>query len=99
VGDSPVLFREFPQQFRAGRYHSLHVRRSSLPEELLVTATDSTGLVMAIEHRRLPVAAVQFHPESILTASGDLGMRLIANTIAALPVRPRKRVSRRLLSA
>jgi anthranilate synthase len=99
VGDSPVLFREFPQQFRAGRYHSLHVRRSSLPEELLVTATDSTGLVMAIEHRRLPLAAVQFHPESILTAPGDLGMRLIENTIAAVPVRPRKRVSRRLFSA
>jgi anthranilate synthase len=97
TGDSPVLFREFPAEFRAGRYHSLHVVRSSLPEELRVTATDGAGLVMAIEHRRLAVAAVQFHPESILTAAGDLGMRLVANTIGALPIRPRKRVSRKVL--
>ena len=54
---------------------------------------------MAIEHRSLPIAAVQFHPESILTAAEGLGMRLIENVIGGLPVRPRRRVSRRLLPA
>ena len=72
-------------------------RPSTPPEELLVTASDEAGRVMAIEHRELPITAVQFHPESILTAEENLGMRLISNTMETLATQPRRRVSRTLL--
>jgi anthranilate synthase len=97
ASDASRLFLGFPEYFRAGRYHSLHALRSTLPDELLVTASDEAGLVMAIEHRELPITALQFHPESILTAEENLGMRLISNTMATLPIQPRRRVSRTLL--
>ena len=72
-----------PKRFRAGRYHSLFALRDALPAELRVTAETDDGVVMAIEHGRLPLAAVQFHPESILTP-GELGLRLLANAVAML---------------
>ena len=64
------LFAGLPSPLRAGRYHSLVVDRSSLPEELEVTAESDDGLVMGLAHRRLPRYGVQFHPESILTPQG-----------------------------
>ena len=76
------LLDGLPRKFPAGRYHSLHAVRDTLPSDLVVTAETRDGTVMAIEHARLPVAAVQFHPESILTLSDDHGRRLIANVIA-----------------
>jgi anthranilate synthase len=55
-----------------------------LPEELVVTARSDDGVVMAVEHSSLPLAAVQFHPESILSLEGDGGLRLIRNVVARL---------------
>ncbi|WP_029009782.1 anthranilate synthase [Azospirillum halopraeferens] len=78
------LFAGLPERFAVGRYHSLFARRETLPPELAVTAQTADGLVMALEHRTLPVAAVQFHPESILTAQDGIGMRLIAAVMTGL---------------
>ena len=78
------LFDGLPDRMRVGRYHSLTVRRADLPPELLVTAETDDGRVMAVEHRSLPLAAVQFHPESILTLDGGNGLALIGNVMARL---------------
>jgi anthranilate synthase len=78
------LFRGMPQTFRAGRYHSLHADRPTFPSELVLTAQSEDGVVMAVEHRSLPVWGVQFHPESIMTLEGGVGMRLIENVVGGL---------------
>ncbi|MFM8988563.1 MAG: glutamine amidotransferase-related protein, partial [Alphaproteobacteria bacterium] len=80
------VFSGLPLPLAVGAYHSLTARMADFPHgELVVTAMNETGLVMGIRHRRLPVAAVQFHPESILSASGGHGLALIANAVASLP--------------
>jgi anthranilate synthase len=81
------LFEGLPAEFTAGRYHSLFAIRERLPAELVVTAETDEGVVMAIEHATLPLAAVQFHPESIMTLGEDVGLRLLANVMAALSSR------------
>jgi anthranilate synthase component 2 len=68
--DGKGIFAGLTSPLEGGRYHSLVVERSSLPEELAVTAETEDGLVMGMEHRRLPRFGVQFHPESILTPEG-----------------------------
>jgi anthranilate synthase len=78
------LFAGFPREFVAGRYHSLHALRDKLPAVLEVTAQTDDGVVMAIEHRTASLAAVQFHPESIMTLADDVGLRLLANVMANL---------------
>jgi anthranilate synthase len=78
------LFAGLPESFQAGRYHSLFAQRESLPACLRVTAETSDGLVMAVEHESLPVAAVQFHPESIMSLEGQHGLRLLANAVEQL---------------
>jgi anthranilate synthase len=78
------LFEGVPAEFTAGRYHSLYAIREELPGDLQVTAESEDGVVMAIEHRTLPLAAVQFHPESIMTLAGDVGLTLLANVMARL---------------
>jgi anthranilate synthase/aminodeoxychorismate synthase-like glutamine amidotransferase len=70
------LFTNLPDPLRAGRYHSLVVDRQSLPRDLVVTATTSDGVVMAVAHRHCPLFGVQFHPESILT---EYGYELLSN--------------------
>lgn len=75
------LFAGLPTEFLAGRYHSLFALRDVLPEALHVTAESDDGCVMGIEHAELPMAAVQFHPESILTLGDNIGLRLIRNVV------------------
>jgi anthranilate synthase/aminodeoxychorismate synthase-like glutamine amidotransferase len=64
------LFQGLPNPFEATRYHSLIVQREGLPAELAVTAWTAEREIMGLAHTRMPVFGVQFHPESILTASG-----------------------------
>ena len=68
----------------AGRYHSLYAKREKLPRDLRIIAESDDGVIMAIEHVALPMAAVQFHPESILSLRNDIGLRLIQNVVTAL---------------
>jgi anthranilate synthase len=82
------LFDGLPAEFTAGRYHSLYAIRAQLPLELVATAESEEGVVMAIEHRTLPLAAVQFHPESIMTLADDVGLRLLANVMRHLASAP-----------
>ncbi|QDT47921.1 Aminodeoxychorismate/anthranilate synthase component 2 [Symmachiella dynata] len=87
--DGQSLFAGLPNPLRATRYHSLIVDEATLPVQLRVTARTATGIVMAIEHASVPVYGVQFHPESILTESGQalLGAFLkIAGIPASAPV-------------
>jgi anthranilate synthase len=78
------VFEEFPEIFRAGRYHSIYADRASLPACLEITAETEDGTIMGIRHKELPYAAVQFHPESILTLRGHLGLKLIHNVLNTL---------------
>ena len=65
------LFAGLPSSIDVGRYHSLSLRRDSLPESLEATAfSEDDGEVMAIRHRSHPTVGVQFHPESVLTPHG-----------------------------
>jgi 4-amino-4-deoxychorismate synthase (2-amino-4-deoxychorismate-forming) component II len=66
--DGKGLFRELPEDFLAGRYHSLAATR--VPDVLEVSATSEDGEVMAVRHPELPIDGVQFHPESVLTPVG-----------------------------
>ncbi len=68
--DGQGIFRGLPQPFEANRYHSLIVENATLPAELEVTAQTEDGIIMGLKHRSYPVEGVQFHPESILTATG-----------------------------
>lgn len=64
------IFQNVPIPFDAIRYHSLLVERSTLPDELTITAETESGLIMGLRHKSHPVNGVQFHPESILTRDG-----------------------------
>ena len=78
---SDPLFEGLPDEIVVGRYHSLFADLASLPADLKVTARSNDGVVMGIRHQSLPISAVQFHPESLLTLQGDVGMRMIANLL------------------
>ena len=82
-----AMFSGFPRTFRAGRYHSLYVRVCELPrcfELLAFMEVGAEPVVMAIKHQDLPLAAVQFHPESLLSLKDDLGLRLISQMVGML---------------
>ena len=70
------VFKDLKSPFRATRYHSLAIETPSVPEELLVTATTESGVIMGVKHKSAPIEGVQFHPESVLTEGGH---RLLAN--------------------
>jgi anthranilate synthase component 2 len=76
------LFRNIPQSFLAGRYHSWVADRSALPSCLRTTAVDEDGEVMAFRHTEYPICGVQFHPESVLT---EYGKELIRNWVTGIP--------------
>ena len=76
------LFRGLPRCYSVGRYHSIYVARDEAPEALEVTAWTRDGVAMALQHRTLPVWAVQFHPESILGLEAGRGLALIRNAAA-----------------
>jgi anthranilate synthase len=75
------LFEGLPERFQVGRYHSLFANRETFPSCLEVTAQSDDGVIMAVRHKELPVEAVQFHPESILTAEQNCGLRLMENVV------------------
>jgi anthranilate synthase/aminodeoxychorismate synthase-like glutamine amidotransferase len=78
------VFAGLPDPFEATRYHSLIVDRSSVPDELEVTAWTDDGVVMGVRHKVHPIEGVQFHPESVLTASGhDLLRNFLGASITA----------------
>ncbi|MBK9167098.1 MAG: anthranilate synthase component I [Bryobacterales bacterium] len=77
------VFAGLPESFQVGRYHSLFARRESLPACLEITAESEDGVIMGVRHRELPVEAVQFHPESILSAEGGAGLKLMENVVRA----------------
>jgi len=88
------LFEGLPRELEVGRYHSLVARPETLPPELVVTALAEDGAVMALEHAALPIAAVQFHPESILTQAGGAGHAIVVRAVGLATVRRREKVSR-----
>ena len=70
------VFKDLKSPFRATRYHSLAIETPSVPQDLLVTATTESGVIMGVKHKSAPIEGVQFHPESVLTEGGH---RLLAN--------------------
>jgi anthranilate synthase len=78
------LLGGLPREFTVGRYHSLYARRASLPSQLTVAAETTDGVIMAIEHNSLPIAAVQFHPESVMTLPDAVGMPIITAALTTL---------------
>jgi anthranilate synthase len=78
------IFEGMPKELQVGRYHSLFARRETFPACLEVTAeTIEGGVIMGVRHKELPIEAVQFHPESILTMApgSNCGLQLIQNAV------------------
>ena len=73
------LMRNLPNEIVIGRYHSLFVERESMPDVLNVTASTEDGVAMALEHKTLPVAGVQFHPESLMSLGNEVGLKIVEN--------------------
>ena len=82
-----LVFEGLGKEVTVGRYHSIFADPSTLPRDFIITAESEDGTVMGIEHAKEPVAAVQFHPESIMTLGGDAGMRMIENVVEKLAKR------------
>jgi len=83
------LFEGMDQLFEVGRYHSIFVKPDNLPESLEVTALtvgndEEPPVIMGLKHRELPIASVQFHPESLMTLKSGAGHRILANAIKTL---------------
>jgi anthranilate synthase/aminodeoxychorismate synthase-like glutamine amidotransferase len=72
--DGKGLYAGMPQNFEAGRYHSLIAEAHSIPEVLEVTSRTAQGEIMGVRHRSLAIEGVQFHPESVLTPEGPILM-------------------------
>jgi para-aminobenzoate synthetase component II len=80
--DGKTIFRDLPRPFEATRYHSLVIRRETLPACLELAAETDDGVIMGVRHCELLVEGVQFHPESILTREGK---QLLANFLSQAP--------------
>jgi anthranilate synthase len=84
------IFSGLPKEVTVGRYHSIFADPERLPDDFLVTAETEDGVIMAFEHKKEPVAAVQFHPESIMTLGHNAGMRIIENVVTHLAGKHKK---------
>ena len=84
VRGNSTVFSGLPREVTVGRYHSIFADPATLPDGFDVTAETEDGVIMAIEHRAEPVAAVQFHPESIMSLGDEAGLRMIENVVAHL---------------
>ncbi|WP_173931945.1 anthranilate synthase [Chelativorans sp. Marseille-P2723] len=90
---SSLVFSGLPQEITVGRYHSIYADPARLPQPFRVTAKTGDGIIMAIEHESEPIAAVQFHPESIMTLGQDAGMRMIENVVSQLPGKAKRKAA------
>ena len=93
VSKPGIIFSGLPKEVTVGRYHSIFADPVRLPDDFLVTAETEDGVIMAFEHRREPIAAVQFHPESIMTLGQNAGMRMIENIVAHLPRKAKEKAA------
>ncbi|MFK7050844.1 MULTISPECIES: aminodeoxychorismate/anthranilate synthase component II [Flavobacterium] len=73
-----VLFRDLPQEFEVGRYHSWVVSNDNFPTVLEVTSIDQNGQIMSLKHKKYDIRGVQYHPESVLT---PLGKKILENWV------------------
>jgi para-aminobenzoate synthetase component 2 len=76
VHEGKGVFKDLPSPFTATRYHSLAVEKNTVPQELEITGSTDSGIVMSLRHKSLPIEGVQFHPESVLTQHGH---QMLAN--------------------
>lgn len=81
INSKAPLFKGMPEKIKVGRYHSLTIEKSSLPDDLEIIAEDENGQIMAVRHKEYPICGVQFHPESILT---ELGSSIISNFLSEI---------------
>lgn len=81
INDGRTVFNGLPNPFVAGRYHSLILKRDSIPSCLEISARTEEGEIMGVRHREYPVEGIQFHPESILTPNGK---RIIKNFLGLI---------------
>ncbi|MDN2566985.1 anthranilate synthase [Aquibium sp. A9E412] len=93
VSQPGIVFSGLPGEVTVGRYHSTFADPATLPDAFVVTAETQDGVIMAIEHRSEPIAAVQFHPESLMTLGQNAGQRMIENVVALLPRRAREKAA------
>lgn len=77
--DGKTIFEGIPSPYTATRYHSLIVRRETLPDCLEISAETKDGEIMGLRHKEYPIEGVQFHPESIIT---EHGLKLLRNFVA-----------------
>jgi anthranilate synthase/aminodeoxychorismate synthase-like glutamine amidotransferase len=82
--DGKTVYKSLPSPFRAGRYHSLVIKRDVFPSVLELAATTSDGVIMGIRHKEYVVEGLQFHPESIMT---DVGHDVLRNFLNFLQPR------------
>ncbi|MDW6022260.1 anthranilate synthase [Mesorhizobium sp. BAC0120] len=93
VSKPGIIFSGLPKEITVGRYHSIFADPVRLPDEFAVTAETEDGVIMAFEHRNEPIAAVQFHPESIMTLGQNAGMRMIENVVAHMPRKAKEKAA------
>ena len=78
--NNSVLFKNIPQSFKVGHYHSWVVSKNNFPQDLNITSENEEGIITSISHRYYDIHGVQFHPESILT---EHGLQLIKNWLVS----------------
>ncbi|MFO0320131.1 MAG: glutamine amidotransferase-related protein, partial [Neisseriaceae bacterium] len=75
------IFSNIDSEVEVGLYHSLYADKDSLPNDLIVMAESEYGIIMAIAHKKQPIWAVQFHPESLLSLDNNNGFKILENVL------------------